>query len=251
MIENFLWQAILASVVISLLSLVGAVTFFLKESLLKKISMFLVAFSTGALIGGAFIHLLPEAAELDEGLSPFLYVLVGISVFFILERYLKWHHCHKEGGDCEVHTFTYMSLVGDGLHNFLDGLVIVSAFAVSTELGIVTTIAVAAHEIPQELGDFGILIHGGFSKFKALLWNFISALAAIIGAVVGYFMISSFEEIVVLLLPFAAGGFIYIAMSDLVPELHKEKALKKSAFNFALFALGIGFMLFIKLYFGE
>jgi zinc and cadmium transporter len=143
-----------------------------------------------------------------------------------------------------------MSIVGDGLHNFIDGLVIVSAFAVSTELGIVTIFAVAAHELPQELGDFGILIHGGFSGRKALFWNFVSSLTAIAGAIVGYFMINSFHDITSFLLPFAAGGFVYIAMSDLIPELHKEPKISKSFFNFALFGIGIIFMLFIKLYFG-
>jgi len=144
-----------------------------------------------------------------------------------------------------------MSLIGDGLHNFIDGLVVVSAFAISKELGVATAFAVAAHELPQELGDFGLLFHGGFSKIKALFWNFVSSLTAIAGAVVGYFMISSFHDITSFFLPFAAGGFLYIAMSDLIPELHKEPKMSKSIFNFMLFAVGILFMLFIKLYFAE
>lgn len=246
--ETYLSQALLATLVISALSFVGVITFILKKEMLTKISMYLVAFSTGALIGGAFLHLLPEAVEISEGLSPYIYLILGISLFFILERFLKWHHCHEDG-ECEVHTFTYMSLVGDGFHNFIDGLVIVSAFAVSTELGIATTVAVAAHEIPQELGDFGVLIHGGFSRAKALFWNFASSVTAILGAITGYFMINSFDNISAFLLPFAAGGFIYIAMSDLVPELHKEPKLSKSIMNFAIFVLGIVFMLVIKLYF--
>ena len=144
-----------------------------------------------------------------------------------------------------------MSLIGDGLHNFIDGLIIVSAFSISKEAGIATAIAVAAHELPQELGDFGVLMHGGFSRTKALFWNFISSLTAIAGALAGYLLISSFHNITSFLLPFAAGGFIYIAMSDLVPELHKEPKMSKSIFNFVLFAVGILFMLFIKLYFAE
>jgi zinc and cadmium transporter len=144
-----------------------------------------------------------------------------------------------------------MSLIGDGLHNFIDGLVIVSAFAVNKELGIATSFAVAAHELPQELGDFGILIHGGFSRVKALFWNFMSSLTAVMGTIVGYFMINSFNDVTSFLLPFAAGGFLYIAMSDLIPELHKEPKMSKSIFNFVLFAVGILFMLFIKLCFAE
>lgn len=251
MLDSFLWQSLGAAFFIGLISLVGAITFVLKKGLINKISMFLLAFSTGALIGGAFFHLLPEAIELDDSLSPFLYLVIGIIVFFALEKYLKWHHCHNETGECKVHTFTYMSLVGDGFHNFLDGLIIVSAFSVSTEIGLVAVVAVAAHEIPQELGDFGVLIHGGFSKLKALFWNFISAMTALLGVLVGYSMINYFDNITALLLPFAAGGFIYVAMSDLVPELHKETRLKKSIINFSIFGLGISFMLLLRYYFGH
>lgn len=248
--DQILLNSIIATIVISLLSLIGVVTLFINKKVLSKISICFVAFSTGALIGGAFLHLLPEAIELSDSLRPFLFLILGLSVFFVLERYLKWHHCHKNNG-CEVHTFTYMSLIGDGLHNFIDGLVIVSAFAINKELGITTAFAVAVHELPQELGDFGLLLHGGFSKARALFWNFVSSLTAIAGAVVGYFMISSFHGITSFLLPFAAGGFLYIAMSDLIPELHKEPKMSKSIFNFMLFAVGILFMLFIKLYFAE
>ena len=248
--DQILINSIIATIVISLLSLVGVVTFFVNKKVISKICICFEAFSTGALIGGAFLHLLPEAIELSDSLNPFLFLILGLSVFFVLERYLKWHHCHKNNG-CEVHTFTYMSLIGDGLHNFIDGLVVVSAFAISKELGIATAFAVAAHELPQELGDFGLLLHGGFSKAKALFWNFISSLTAIAGAIVGYLMINSFHDITSFLLPFAAGGFLYIAMSDLIPELHKEPKISKSIFNFVLFAVGILFMLFIKLYFAE
>lgn len=246
--DTGLAYSLLAAILISALSLVGIFTLFIKEKTVLKISMYLVAFSTGALLGGAFFHLLPEAIKCPVEIHPFIYLIIGLAVFFILERLLKWHHCHDEG-KCDVHTFTYMSLFGDGLHNFIDGLVIVSAFMISKEVGIVTTIAVASHEIPQEIGDFGILIHGGFSRTKAILWNFLSALTALAGVIVGYFMINSFENVTSFLLPFAAGGFIYIAMSDLIPELHKEPKLSKSIINFLIFALGILFMLWIKLHF--
>lgn len=247
--ENYLINALLATFAISLLSLTGSVVFLFKHKTINKLTLFLVAFSTGALVGGAFLHLLPESIEESSNIMwPFLYLLVGISVFFVLERFLKWHHCHKDSG-CEVHTFTYMSLVGDGLHNFIDGLIIVSSFAISPEIGTATTIAVAAHELPQELGDFAVLLHGGFSKTKALFWNFIVSIVAIAGVVLGYVLISHFHELTSVLLPFAAGGFVYIAMSDLIPELHKEVKLSKSVLNFVLFIFGIGFMLLIKLFF--
>lgn len=247
--NTILFNAILATLVLSSLSLAGVVTLGIKASLLQRASLYLVAFSAGALVGGAFFHLLPEALELSSELIPFVYLILGISIFFVMERYLKWHHCHDEG-ECEAHTFTHMSLFGDGLHNFIDGLVIVSAFAISTELGVVTTIAIAAHELPQELGDFGILVYGGFTRGRALLWNFISSATAIVGAVLGYFLINYFASITAVLLPIAAGGFIYIAMTDLVPELHKEPKISKSLLNFVLFALGIIFMLGMKVYIG-
>lgn len=238
----------MAALGISLLSLVGAVGLFVNEKVFKKITLFLVAFSTGALLGGAFLHLLPESIAVEESLNPYIYLLGGIIVFYALERLLKWHHCHKDD-DCNVHTFTYMSLVGDGIHNFIDGLIIVSAFSVNFEAGLVTTIAVASHEIPQELGDFGVLIHGGFSKLKALMWNFMSAATAIVGVLVGYLLINNIDDISLILLPFAAGGFIYISMSDLIPELHKENNLKKSLIYFTIFIIGLVFMYVTKIIF--
>lgn len=246
--DSILINSLIAAFLISLFSLCGAFGFMLKDKMIKKVSLFLVAFSTGALLGGAFLHLLPESISKTTGLDVYLYLLLGIIVFYVLERVLKWHHCHN-GDGCDVHTFTYMSLVGDGIHNFIDGLVIVSAFYVSFEVGLATTVAVASHEIPQELGDFGVLIHGGFSKVKALIWNFASSVTAIIGVMIGYILVNNVENISLALLPFAAGGFIYISMSDLIPELHKESSLKKSLINFVIFVVGLAFMYFTKILF--
>ena len=245
--NSILFNSLIATLVISSFSLVGVFSFSIKDKLLQKVSLFLVAFSTGALLGSAFFHLLPEAL-VDNSLDPFIYLLVGIIIFFLLERILKWHHCHEDGV-CDAHTFTYMSLIGDGLHNFIDGLVIVSAFYTSPEIGLATTIAVASHEIPQELGDFGVLIHGGFSKVKALVFNFLSALTALLGVFMGYFLINNVEDLSLKLLPLAAGGFIYISMSDLIPELHKENNLTKSFFTFSLFIIGLVFMYLMKICF--
>lgn len=246
--DRILLNALLAALIISTFSLVGVFGFFINEKLFKKISLFFVAFSTGALLGGAFLHLLPESITNIKSLNPYLYLLAGVIVFFALERLLKWNHCHDQE-DCGVHTFTYMSLIGDGIHNFIDGLIIVAAFNISFEVGLATTIAVASHEIPQELGDFCVLIHGGFSRLKALMWNFISALTAIAGVVAGYILINNVEDISLVLLPFAAGGFIYISMSDLIPELHKENNLKKSLVYFMLFVVGLAFMYLTKILF--
>lgn len=161
-----------------------------------------------------------------------------------MEKYLYWRHCHDE--ICEIHPFTYLNLIGDGFHNFLDGLVIAASFLVSIKLGLVTTAAVILHEIPQELGDFGVLVYGGFTKTKALLFNLLSALTAVVGAVAGFFISSTTANFSNFILPLTAGGFIYIASSDLIPELHKERDTKKSISAFLFFILGILLMWLAK-----
>lgn len=244
--EALFW-AVIATIVVSLLSFVGVLTLAWKEKFLNKIVLLLVGFSAGALIGGAFLHLIPEAYEKGLGESLFLYVILGFVAFFILEKFLFWRHCHK--GKCPVHMFTYLNLIGDGVHNFIDGLVIAASFVVNIHLGFVTTLAVIAHEIPQELGDFGVLVYGGFTKAKALLYNFLSALTAILGAVVGFFLSSVLEEGIVFLLPITAGGFIYIAASDLMPELRKETEGTKALWPFIFFFLGLAFMWVAKILF--
>jgi len=236
---TLLW-IIATTVIISLIAFIGVLTLSLKEKILSKIIMVLVALSAGALMGGAFLHLIPEAVENFATFDIFTYILVGFIVFFFVEKILHWRHCHKE--NCKIHTFAYMNLVGDGIHNFIDGLIIAASFVVNIHLGITTTLAVALHEIPQELGDFGVLIHGGFKKSSALLLNFATAITAIIGGIVGFFLASYAQASISFLLPFAAGGFIYIAASDLIPEIRKETSLWKSLLYFAVFVIGIMIM---------
>ena len=222
---NTLLAIIIAVVIVSVISLVGIAVLLINKKRLSTIIVFMVSFATGSLFGAAFFDLLPEAVE-EAGFtfSISLYILLGIITFFIIEGFLNWYHCHVYGR-CEVHTFTFMSLVGDAVHNFIDGMVIATSFLISIPVGIATTIAVAIHEIPQELGDFSILLYGGFSKMKALAYNFLTALFAVAGALVVYFLALSSEKFIPSLAAFAAGGFIYIAGSDLLPELHKEKRL--------------------------
>lgn len=239
---NTLAYILSATILVSLLSLIGVLLLSLKKKLDKLLPV-LVSFAVGGLLGGAFLHLLPES--ISTGTSVFMYVIFGIILFFILERFLYWRHCHK--GKCRVHTFTYLNLIGDGIHNFIDGMTIAASFIINIPLGIASTLAIIFHEIPQEIGDFAILVYGGFSRLKALFYNFISALTAIVGAVFTYFFAASFEGLVPFLLPFAAGGFIYIAMSDLMPELQKEKKLSRSFIQFMSLLVGIGFMLMLKL----
>jgi len=237
---------LVSTFIVSLISLVGVFTLAIKEKLLEKVLFYLIAFSAGALIGGAFLHLLPEALEKMKSIAVFYYLIVGICLFFLLEKYFYWRHCH-ETGVCKVHAFTYLNLVGDSFHNFLDGAVIAVSFTVSIKLGIVTTLAVILHEIPQELGDFGVLVYGGFSKQKALFCNFITALTAMLGALVGYLISDVAAQFSNFILPFTAGGFVYIASSDLIPEIHKENNLKRSTLAFVAFLFGIIFMSLAKL----
>jgi len=242
---NFLW-AIGASFAVSLISLVGIFALLIKDNLLKKILFLLIGFSAGGLIGGAFLHLLPESIhESQSAISVFLFTIAGFVFFLVLEKYLYWRHCHE--GKCNIHAFSYLNLVGDAVHNLSDGLVMGTSFFVSVELGLVTTVAIIAHEIPQEIGDFGVLIYGGFTKAKALFWNFISALFAVLGTALGYYFADRVAGVSQVLLPVAAGGFIYIATCDLIPEIHKEADLRKSSQALFAFGGGILFMLLCKI----
>lgn len=218
----------------------------MQKNKLNKILLLLVGFSAGALFGGAFLHLIPESLNSLSSDLVGVSVMLGFALFFIIERVLRWNHCHKYGENCEVHSFKYLNLIGDGIHNFIDGLIIATSFVVDFKLGIATTLAVVIHELPQEISDFGVLVYGGFSRKKALLFNFLSALIAILGVIIGFFLSSYVENISSWLLPFAAGGFIYIAASDLVPELHKEHNIKKSFLSFFLSVLGVLFMWLMK-----
>ena len=233
-----------ATILVSLISLIGIFTLGMKTKVFDNISVLLVGFAAGGLIGSAFLHLLPEAVEKRGCNFVFLFALIGFTIFFLMERYFYWRHCHE--GVCDIHTFTYLNLIGDGLHNFMDGLIIAASFATSFKLGTVTTLAVIFHEIPQEIGDFGILVYGGLSKSRALLFNFICALTSVLGAIVGYILSSVIGDISIFLISFTAGGFIYIAASDLIPELHKEKNIRRANAAFIAFILGLIFMVLIK-----
>jgi zinc and cadmium transporter len=235
---------IVASVGISLGALVGVLTLAVKEAKLTRALMLLVSFSAGAMMGGAFLHLLPEAVETlapDLALTAALLSFMG---FFLVEKLLHWRHCHQ--GHCPTHTFGYLNLIGDSIHNFIDGLIIAAAFLTDIRLGLVTAAAVALHEIPQEIGDFGVLLYSGFSKNRALTANFLVALTVVLGGVAGYWSSFWLEDLVAWLLPVAAGGFIYIAASDLMPEIRKELGLKKSLAYVAAFFGGMGMMYLLK-----
>ncbi len=247
MLNTWLYS-IFSVIIVSLISFVGIFTLSVKEKKLKKFLIFLVSFSTGALLGDAFIHLLPSVVkEYGFGLSISLSVLSGIALSFVIEKFIHWHHCHNGNNNKHIHPFAIVNLYGDSLHNFIDGLIIGAGYLIGIDVGIATTIAVILHEIPQEIGDFAILLHGGFTKSKALFYNFITAITAIAGLAVSLLSGFYIGNITAFLVPFSAGSLIYIAGSDLIPELHKEVTAKKSAIQFALFLLGI-FTMFMLLY---
>lgn len=243
---SILAQIIIANLLISVIALIGILTLSLKDAFIQKILLSLVGLSSGALMGGAFLHLLPEAIEKSEGtnIDVMVWVLISFVVFFLIEKILHWRHCHKQ--HCEIHTFGTMNLIGDSVHNLIDGLIIAASFIVNPALGISTTLAVALHEIPQEIGDFGVLLHAGYTRKKAIFLNFLTALFAVLGGIVGYYIASSNYNAELYLLPIAAGGFIYIAASDLLPEIRKEKTLTKSLVAFGFFIVGILIMYLMK-----
>ena len=230
-----LFQILIAVFIVSIISLIGVL--FLIANTSKKVLFYMVAFSAGALLGAAFFDLLPEAIEKGFKESVPLFILIGLLSFFIIEKFLHWHHHHTEKKD--VHTFTYLNILGDAVHNFTDGVIIAIAFLNSTAIGIATTIAIVAHEIPHELGNFAILLYGGFSRFKATFYNFLSALTAFVGALAAYFYSTRIQNINFYISSLAVGGLIYIATTDLIPEIHKERELKKSFIQLMLMIFGI------------
>lgn len=223
----------------SAIALTGSITLVLKPAMLEKILLPLVAFAAGSLIGGAFFHMLPAAfASNLEVLQIGVMIVAGFTAFFVLEKFLHWHHCHRDQLGCKQ-PLTYLVLIGDALHNFMGGLAIAGIFLIDVRAGIAAWVAAAAHEIPQELGDFGVLIHGGWEKKRALLFNFLSGLTFLFGGLVAYAL--SFEMNVAWLIPFAAGNFIYIGASDLIPEVnrHDDASIRANTVHLASFVTGL------------
>jgi zinc and cadmium transporter len=238
MLEIWLYS-ILSIFIISLVSLIGIFFLAISSEKLKTILIYLVSFSAGALLADAFIHLLPEIIQQGFSLLVSFLILLGILTFFILEKVIQWHHCHMPITKEHSHPVAYMNLFGDGLHNFIDGLIIAGSYLVNIPTGIATTIAVLFHEIPQEIGDFGIMLHAGFSRLKALTFNFLSALTAALGAITALLLKDLIPNIEFIIVPLAFGAFIYIAGSDLIPEMHKETKLPRSIIQTLAFLLGI------------
>ena len=235
---------------VSALAVLGIIFLSFSPRVITKITLFLVSLSAGTLLGDSFLHLLPEAAsQAENNLGIWLWLLVGLIFFFILEKVIHWRHCHIQTCSEHPHHLGVMNLVGDCFHNFFDGIIIAGSFLVSIPLGIATLIAVIAHEIPQEIGDFGVLLYAGYSRRRALLLNFLTALTAVLGALFAIIVGTSIQGFTDFIVPFTAGGFIYIATADLIPELKKETAVHKYLYQLLMIISGILIMLVLKLLF--
>jgi zinc and cadmium transporter len=232
---------VVSGLAMSALALVGAITLVLPKPMLERMLLPLVGLAAGSLLGGAFLHMLPEAVDaLGNDLALYVWLVAGFLVFFVLEQFLHWHHCHRADHD-EHRPLGYLILLADGLHNLIGGLAVGGAFTVDIRVGIVAWLAAAAHEIPQELGDFGVLVHSGWRRSAALAWNFASALTFLVGALLAYALADRVE--VAYLLPFAAGNFIYIAAADLLPLLASQTRTRDKIETTAAFSFGLGVLL--------
>jgi zinc and cadmium transporter len=229
---------------VSLISLVGVFTLSIRRELLQKMTLLMVSFAVGALFGDAFIHLLPESfGKLGTNLGTSLYIITGILIFFILEKFIRWRHCHAQTTTNHVHPVVALNLIGDGVHNLIDGMIIAGSFSISTSIGLATSLAVILHEIPQEMGDFGVLIHGGLTIKKALFFNFLSALTAFVGMFIALIIGQHVKGFTLALLPITAGGFLYIAGSDLIPELQQGCDIRISAAVWQFIAMVLGILI--------
>lgn len=243
------WFYTIASlVIVSSVSLIGVLFLSLKKKILEKILIFLVSFAVGGLLGDAFIHLIPESFEkLGSNITTSLLILTGIFIYFALEKFIRWRHCHIPISEKHSHPLATMNLIGDATHNFIDGMLIGASFIISIPLGISTAIAIILHEIPQEIGEFGVLLHSGMPAKKALALNLLSALFAIFGGIIALLISDQIENFALYLLPVTAGGFIYIAGSDLMPELQHETRISSSLYQFFSIISGISVLAILTL----
>ncbi|VVB78381.1 Zinc transporter ZupT [uncultured archaeon] len=246
MILSTLQWILLMTFIDGLLGLVGVFSFFVSKKYLNKIILILVAFAAGALLGGAFFHLIPESIEKLSLAITLILTIAGFCTFFLVEKLLHWHYCRNEG-HCHdhEHPYVYLLLIGSSIHNFIDGLLIAGSFIISIPLGVVTSVLIIVHEIPHEIGNFGVLVHGGMKRGKAVLADFLIQLTAILGGLAGYFFLN-LNKYVAILLPLAAGGFLYLVFFDLIPEVLEEKNKIKLIINIIAIILGLLLLLSAK-----
>ena len=241
---------ILAILLVSAVSLTGILTLSMSRKKLDEIMTYMVSFATGTLFGGALIHLLPEAYEnTSNPMAVSLLTIGGLATFFIMEKFFRWRHCHHPTTQDHVHPVVPMNIFGDAMHNFIDGVLIAISFSASIPLGIATTVAIIFHEIPQEISDYFILVNGGLSVKKALMVNFMTTSLAMVGAMLALQMSKSIMGLTEALIPFTAGGFLYISGSDLIPELHHNTEIKKSLLQLTMLIAGVAVMTILALKF--
>lgn len=235
-----MFNSFIAILLVSLISMIGVATLAIKGDKLSKITYIPVSLAAGTFLANAFLHIIPEAyaSSLDDSIIS-VSILGGVVLFFILDKILHWQHCHEPTSSDHPHSLATNNLIADGLHNFIDGIIIASAFSISTELGIITTIAVILHEIPQEIGDFGVLIYSGMSPKKALGFNFLSALSAFAGAGIFWIVGETLADLSPVVIAVSAGGFIYIAISDLLPTIKHESNTRKSLIQLVIMLIGM------------
>lgn len=239
------WWILGSGLLMSAIALVGSVTAFLPRRVLDRLILPLVALAAGSMLGGALFHMIPEAVTaLGNGLEIYLFLAIGFLTFFCLEQFLHWHHCHR-GLDAPHRTFGTLLLLADGVHNFVGGLAVAGAFLIDIRVGIATWLAAAAHEVPQELGDFGALVHSGWSRGHALLLNFLCGLSFPAGALLAWALSHAVD--VRFLLPFAAGNFLYIAAADLIPEVNRHPQWRQAVVHFLCFTTGLALLLAARL----
>jgi len=252
--QYMIWIILGVVLLVSLISLIGLFTFSLSHSMLDKLLFFFVSFAAGSMLAAAFLDLIPESLAAATSEVVFGSVLLGILVSFAIEKFIYHYHCHHNHKCAHHHheklqPYAYLNLIGDGFHNFLDGVIIAAGFVTGYEAGIIASIAVIAHEIPQEIGDFAVLLKSGLTRAKALLFNFLSALTAFVGALTGYYFSTTVQGIAPIFAAFASGMFIYIAATDLIPELHHEEKPGRSTIQFLMMFLGVIVIWGIKKYF--
>jgi len=242
---------LISVIIISLISVVAAIPLMLKRKVSKHTLLFLLSISVGVLLSTVFIDFIPEALEHGDSLTIALYIMFGFIAMFVLEKFVHYHHNKKcEDHDCG-HSHAYnlapINLIGDGIHNFIDGLVIAGSYAVNVTLGIAATISIIFHEIPQEIADFGVLLYSGLSRKKALLFNFLSAVTAIVGVILGIFLVGRIDGFTDFIIPFAAGNFIYIAATNLTPQLHRHCKFKETILHIFAIILGIAIIVLLTM----
>ncbi|MEQ9412018.1 MAG: ZIP family metal transporter [Fuerstiella sp.] len=240
---TLLWIVVFG-LLMSCIALIGSLILVLKRETLDRVLLPLVAFAAGSLIGGALFHMIPAAVEeMHNSTALYAWLAAGFTLFLAMEQFLNWHHSHSQLPD-DRQPLTYLILLADGLHNLIGGLFVGASFLISIKLGVIAWVAAAAHEIPQELGDFAVLVNGGWPKKRALIYNFVSALTFPIGGVIAYLASASID--IVFLVPFAAGNFLYIGATDLIPEIKKCHDLKTNAVHFASFVAGLTLLLVLR-----